>query len=267
MDAASNLDVVELRDLVDSLERRSTEDGQRRTDCLTIDYFTYYDEPLPNPMPTITLTRDDDWFVITDEETGVTTQGESKIQALLMLADALAAHDDTAVDLFTLAEAIFVPDPSSHANLRQLDENTDSLDVVVNPSVAGRFDEIAVEVTGIADPSAAVEALRERIAEYADAGKPWLRPPLTNEQIERIDDDRVRALAWDLGAIARAYNYATDPTLPDLARAEPAPWISPEELLRLERAAALLFDVYERLLDRLDEDLASHPADGDPTNR
>lgn len=27
-------------------------------------------------MDTITIEREDDWFVITDEETGVTTQGE-----------------------------------------------------------------------------------------------------------------------------------------------------------------------------------------------
>lgn len=218
-------------------------------------------------MATITLTRDDDWFVITDEETGVTTQGRSKLEALLMLADALAAYDDTDVDLFTLAEDVFVPDPSHLANFGQLDEETDRLDVVVNPSVADRFEEMAVEVTGVDDPAAAVEALRERIADYADAGKPWLRPPLTHADIETIDDECVRALAWDLDAVARAYNYATDPTLPDLARAEAAPWISRGELRRLERASALLLDVYERLLDRIGEDLARHQGEGDPEVR
>ncbi|MBP1922879.1 putative RNase H-like HicB family nuclease [Halorubrum alkaliphilum] len=38
-------------------------------------------------MDMITIEREDDWFVITDEETGVTTQGETKLEALLVLAD------------------------------------------------------------------------------------------------------------------------------------------------------------------------------------
>lgn len=218
-------------------------------------------------MPTITLTRDDGWFVITDEETGVTTQGQSKLEALLMLADALAAHEELDEDLFTLAEDVFIPDPSDRATLAELDEDADRFDVVVNPSIADRLEAIAVEVTDTADPTAAVETLRKRIADQVGAGKPWLCPPLTHDDIERIDDDRVRALAWDLDAIARAYNYATDPTLPDLARAEPAPWISSAERRRLERASALLLDVYERLIDRVGEDLADNRNVGEPEGR
>lgn len=60
---------------------------------------------------TITIHREDDWFIITDEETGVTTQGESKIEALLMLADALAAHEASDENLLATAMEIFVPDP------------------------------------------------------------------------------------------------------------------------------------------------------------
>ncbi|MCD2204918.1 type II toxin-antitoxin system HicB family antitoxin [Halobacterium sp. KA-6] len=59
----------------------------------------------------ITIDREDDWYVITDEETGVTTQGESKNEALLMLADALAAYEASNEDLLAMATDIFVPDP------------------------------------------------------------------------------------------------------------------------------------------------------------
>jgi len=59
----------------------------------------------------ITIDREDDWFVITDEETSVTTQGKSKNEALLMLADALAAYKESDEDLLSMATDIFVPDP------------------------------------------------------------------------------------------------------------------------------------------------------------
>lgn len=59
----------------------------------------------------ITIDREDEWFVITDEEIGVTTQGKSKIEALLMLADALAAYEESDENLLAMATDIFVPDP------------------------------------------------------------------------------------------------------------------------------------------------------------
>jgi len=62
-------------------------------------------------MTEINIEQEDDWFVISDEETGVTTQGESKIEALLMLADALAAYQESDEDLLAMAMDIFVPDP------------------------------------------------------------------------------------------------------------------------------------------------------------
>ena len=40
----------------------------------------------------IRMWREDDWWVITDVETGVTTQGETKEHAIEMLEDALALH-------------------------------------------------------------------------------------------------------------------------------------------------------------------------------
>jgi predicted RNase H-like HicB family nuclease len=64
-------------------------------------------------MPEITITEDEGWFVISDEESGVTTQGETKLEALLMLADALAGYEDTDEDLLATALNVFVPDPDA----------------------------------------------------------------------------------------------------------------------------------------------------------
>lgn len=71
-------------------------------------------------MATITIEREDDWFVITDEETGVTTQGETKLEALLMLADALAGYDNTDEDLLARALDVFVPDPETEELVAEL---------------------------------------------------------------------------------------------------------------------------------------------------
>lgn len=42
----------------------------------------------------ITLTSEDDAWVITHEPSGLTTQGESRVHALLMLVDAMYANDE-----------------------------------------------------------------------------------------------------------------------------------------------------------------------------
>jgi predicted RNase H-like HicB family nuclease len=79
---------------------------------------------------TITLSAEDEWYIIHDEETGVTTQGRSKREALLMLADALAAYEDSDDDLLGMAIDIFVPDPDDRAFVAELeDEDYDSPDV------------------------------------------------------------------------------------------------------------------------------------------
>lgn len=210
-------------------------------------------------MSSITLTREDGWIVITDEETGVTTQGESKLEALLMLADALALHQAADIDLLGLAIDVFVPDPSDGSLDPARDDGVPAdYDLELEPAIEARFHEIATEVIDGDDPDGAVEELSERIVAHADAGKPWLPPPIAPADIETIEDDRLRALAWDLDAVARAYNYASDPTLPDLAREEPAPWVAPEEQRRLELSSKLLFDVYQRLLERVGDDLRRH---------
>ena len=73
-------------------------------------------------MPEITITEDDDWFVISDKESGVTTQGETKLEALLMLADALAAYEDSDEDLLATALEVFVPDPEDEELYAELED-------------------------------------------------------------------------------------------------------------------------------------------------
>lgn len=72
-------------------------------------------------MRTVSIDREEDWFVITDEETGVTTQGRSYLEALLMLADALAAYEDADEDLLSTAIDVFVRDPEADAFLAELE--------------------------------------------------------------------------------------------------------------------------------------------------
>ena len=56
---------------------------------------------------TIYKMEDSNYYVITEHETGVTTQGETKIEALLMLADALSAYTNSDIDLLEKSKEIF----------------------------------------------------------------------------------------------------------------------------------------------------------------
>ncbi|EMA45166.1 hypothetical protein C448_07724 [Halococcus morrhuae DSM 1307] len=87
-------------------------------------------------MPEITITEDDGWFVISDEESGVTTQGETKLEALLMLADAFAGYEDTDEDLLASALDIFVPDPDAEALYAELEDEEYEPPTVSNEQVA-----------------------------------------------------------------------------------------------------------------------------------
>ncbi|MCU4975445.1 type II toxin-antitoxin system HicB family antitoxin [Halobacteria archaeon AArc-m2/3/4] len=46
------------------------------------------------PETTITLTKEDEWWVAKDEETGVASQGKTRIEALEMLDEAVSLHKD-----------------------------------------------------------------------------------------------------------------------------------------------------------------------------
>jgi predicted RNase H-like HicB family nuclease len=73
-------------------------------------------------MPEITITEDDGGFVVSDEERGVTTEGETKLEALLMLVDALAGYEDTDEDLLATALEVFVPDPDAEELYAELED-------------------------------------------------------------------------------------------------------------------------------------------------
>ncbi|WP_083899992.1 type II toxin-antitoxin system HicB family antitoxin [Haloferax denitrificans] len=45
------------------------------------------------PKETVTIVRDGDWFVATDEATGVASQGKTRHEALAMLAEAIELHE------------------------------------------------------------------------------------------------------------------------------------------------------------------------------
>lgn len=70
----------------------------------------------------------DGMWIITDTKTGVTTQAQTRVESLLMLADALAAYEDTGLDLMESAEDIFVMDEETQRFLEsELDADIDSL--------------------------------------------------------------------------------------------------------------------------------------------
>lgn len=52
----------------------------------------------PVDQSTISLTRDGDWYVAKDEETGVTSQGRSRSEALANLSEALELYDESIPD-------------------------------------------------------------------------------------------------------------------------------------------------------------------------
>jgi hypothetical protein len=108
------------------------------------------------------------------------------------------------------------------------------------------------------DKEEALSELKSRLAANAESGTPIVRPPLSHDEIEHIEDEKHRALAWDLDAIATAYNYATDPLTPDLARDDAGTWIRGKEQIRLQEASSLLSDAYDRLNDRIGSELEQY---------
>lgn len=69
------------------------------------------DESPANGLPeSIVLWQEGEYWVIRHERTGVTTQGESRLHALLMLVDALTAHTDENTDVRALADDVFERD-------------------------------------------------------------------------------------------------------------------------------------------------------------
>lgn len=108
-----------------------------------------------------------------------------------------------------------------------------------------------------------VDEFKQLVGENVDAAKPILTPPLEGDEIEAIEDDELRALAWHLDAIATAYNYASDPTLPDILadQEEDRTELRPDEEIHLNEACDLLEDTYKRIYDRVGDDLKRYKRD------
>ena len=171
---------------------------------------------------------DDGWAAI-DRHTGVTARAETK-------EDALAALDDAVAD-----------DESGFA--------VEFADGVEDDAAAAAVD------TGLADdPEAGLGELRERHGRYAAVAEPTLEAPLILDVIDRLEDEQVGAQAWNLPAIGTAYNLATDPTLPDLAREPVDTWVDPTVEIRLHQARALLRSAYDRLVEQVGDELAEASA-------
>jgi len=64
--------------------------------------------PVTLPIYAITMYQSEEGvWCIQDKNSGVSTFGDTKYEALLMLADALAGHDDADIDLVEASEQIF----------------------------------------------------------------------------------------------------------------------------------------------------------------
>jgi hypothetical protein len=147
-----------------------------------------------------------------------------------------------------------------HTYLQGGDKN---LDVRIPDEIEDKAAEAAQESGMAEDREEALEELRKGIAENIEDAEPFLQPPLEKDVIESIESDELRALAWDLDAIAKAYNYATDPTLPDITREDGDTWITNKEEIRLKEAGSLLKEVYNRIYSRVGEDLEEYSREGE----
>ena len=52
----------------------------------------------------VTITKEDDWFVATDEQTGVTSQGKTRAETLSNLAEVIELYDEPTPDDADLEE-------------------------------------------------------------------------------------------------------------------------------------------------------------------
>lgn len=65
------------------------------------------DSPVTGLPEPIVLWQEEEYWVIRHERTGVTTQGKSRLHALLMLVDALTAYTEEETDVSALADDVF----------------------------------------------------------------------------------------------------------------------------------------------------------------
>ena len=71
----------------------------------------------------ITMWKEDDFWIIKHEKLGVTTQGRSRVHALLMLADAIRGVNDIDVDMMDLSEDVFTMSEEQKEIMKDIKEN------------------------------------------------------------------------------------------------------------------------------------------------
>lgn len=75
-------------------------------------------------MPeSITMWKEDDFWIIKHEKLGVTTQGKSRVHALLMLADAIRGVNDIDTDMMDLSEEVFTMSDDQKETIEDLKDN------------------------------------------------------------------------------------------------------------------------------------------------
>jgi predicted RNase H-like HicB family nuclease len=75
----------------------------------------------------IKLWKEDEYWIISHEPTGVTTQGENRYHALLMLADALRGYYDVDIDLVDMSKDVFILSEDQKEFIESLDADVDDL--------------------------------------------------------------------------------------------------------------------------------------------
>ena len=75
----------------------------------------------------IELWQEDGWWIISHKDMNVTTQGETRLEALLMLADAIAAYTDSDENLVEMSEDVFIPDEEMLALMDKLEQDEEML--------------------------------------------------------------------------------------------------------------------------------------------
>lgn len=71
----------------------------------------------------IELWKEDDWWIISHKGMNVTTQGKTRLEALLMLADAISGYKNSDEDLVEMSQEVFIPDEDM---IEFMDEMTDN---------------------------------------------------------------------------------------------------------------------------------------------
>jgi hypothetical protein len=128
--------------------------------------------------------------------------------------------------------------------------NRDDHDVVIEEETRESFDEMLDELD-------LTEAdFSERLVNSIGDATPFLEPPIETDDIEQLENEELRKLAWNLHALASGYNYTSDVVTPDILRDPPGTWVGPDVERRVKAACQVIREVYVELLEEFNEQVA-----------